>query len=148
MLFRLYEKRYARRVADQIIIIGFLEFQSIGIDALWKKRGVDIFDPEEFIKGNWSSIDKIHILVIHQGVIDKYNDTHNDREKFKIKWDNEIRDRFPFIIIDSDRGKPKEVEELSAIWVQFSDIGDIIVNQAESSLAKYLLVDILTSLRG
>lgn len=126
----------------------------LSVETLWNKRMVRILNPEKFIEGEWDEIDKPHkphkphILILHQGVIDKYNESHKGEKAFENRWKKEIKEQIPYLVIDSDRGKPDSVERLGAVWIQFSDLGDIMVHKAENSLSKYLLVDILTSLRG
>ena len=137
---RIFDKKNNKRTPTKF------KFE-IPIDRLWEKRQIRLIDPEKFIKGDWNSIGKPNILVLHQGIIDKYKDTHNKND-FEKRWEDEIRKNIPFLVIDSDRGKPEKVEDLGAVWIQFSDLGDIIVHQADNSLSKYLLVNILTSLRG
>jgi hypothetical protein len=138
---RIFAKREIGRPHDKF------EFKPT-VKQLWEKRGVRIIDPEEFINGNWSGIGEPDFLVIHQGVIDKYKNAHKDKNDFIKRWENEIKNKVPFLVIDSDRGKPDGVEKLGAMWIQFSDLGDIMVHKSEDSLAKYLLIEILTSLRG
>jgi hypothetical protein len=50
-------------------------------------------------------------------------------------------------VIDSDRGKPAEISEEKGIWLDFADLNSIIIGEAENNLSKYLLVNLITSLR-
>ena len=38
--------------------------------------------------------------------------------------------------------------ELGARWLQFSDIADILIYKANKNIAKFLLVNLLTAVRG
>lgn len=120
---------------------------------LWSKRGVSLLDHNKFIDGDWTDItsSKPDILIVHQGVIDKFIDRNNgDRNVFSQRWRNEIRNKIPYLIIDSDRGEPDQdhLRELGARWLQFSDLADILVHKANNNLAKVLLVNLLTAIRG
>jgi len=120
----------------------------ISFNQLWSKRQVEIIDHNEIIeKDNWSSIfsSKPDILIIHLGVIDKYNDTHNI-QKFKNAWD-EIKEKINYIIIDSDRGRSDDIKAMGARWLQFSDLSNVIIDKAEDNMAKCLLLNLISAIR-
>jgi DNA repair photolyase len=128
---------------------------------IWEKKQVYLVDHDTFINDPQKFVEELEkykpdILIIHQGVIDKRVDkvgeeqkaNKGDAKKEVMKfWLENILPKVKRVVIDSDRGKPAEISEEKGIWLDFADLNSIIIGEAENNLSKYLLVNLITSLR-
>lgn len=135
--------------------------EETSVKEVWSKRQVYLLDHNTFINNFEEKFlkeledIKPDILVIHQGVIDKwidgYSEKFRDLEKRKSEtaklWKNKVLTIVNRVVIDSDRGRPPEVKEEEGVWLDFADLSRILVEESKNNLAKYHLVELLTSLR-
>lgn len=126
------------------------EVKKVILDQLWGKRQVKIINHDEIIeKNNWKFIDtfKPDVFIIHQGVIDKYRNRYGTESINEVAM--KIKEKVNYVIIDSDRGKPnsEDLKMFGARWLQFSDLSSIMINKAHMNVAKYILINLITTLR-
>jgi SAM-dependent methyltransferase len=97
---------------------------------------------------NIDIINKFHIVVIHQGVLDKL-DSKDNSFFISTHWGNtekfiaELKQYIPFVIIDSGRGKPANLPKNSK-YIEYSVIQDWILRKR----SKFHIVNALMSLTG
>ena len=131
--------------------------KKIAIRDIWKNRQVYFFDHKAFIEGEddgegfVKSLCKIKpdMLIIHQGVIDRrvsFLAKRRAEGEFQRNW-TKIVSTVSRVVIDSDRGEPEMVKDIQGYYLDFTDLNQILIEDAENNLGKHLLVNMIAALR-
>lgn len=128
---------------------GFCKNQKLRCVTLKKDESIEVRKYKA--RNNTENIDvinKFHIVVIHQGVLDKL-DSRDKGSFISTHWGNtekfieELKRYIPFVIIDSGRGKPANLPKNSK-YIEYSVIQDWILRKR----SKFHIVNALMSITG
>ncbi|MEO5358768.1 MAG: hypothetical protein H7844_15935, partial [Nitrospirae bacterium YQR-1] len=113
--------------------------QPLSLD-ISSEKGKEVFIGKNCLCDNIGNQFKFDILILHQGIIDKFL-----KEGFWInrnaieKWLCCLKENIPFIVVTSGRGKPSEIPE-NVKFISFSDISHSFMGDEST---KCLLTSIL-----
>lgn len=129
--------------------------KKIAIKDIWTNRQVYFLDHKEFIEGEGESFIKSlgrikpDVLIIHQGVIDRrvsFLAKKRAEGEFQRNW-TKIVSTVSRIVIDSDRGEPEMAKDIQGFYLDFTDLNQILIEDAVNNLGKHLLVNMIAALR-
>lgn len=131
------------------------------IETRWAQRRIKFIDYKTIITDlDFSSVVefKPDIFIIHMGILDKckerlINEGESTAEAEKTvleAWSNFLTNTptMKRVVIDSDRGEPEDIGKYGGLWLHFSELSRLIVNQAVDTFSKLELVRIISKLRA
>ena len=122
----------------------------IGVNCSWNRLSEDdngnITLSRKTLNSRYETI-VVDMLVIHQGILDKMKrDGFWKDEDGATRWIAKIKEKIPFVVVTSGRGKPDEVPE-NAKFVPFSDIQQAF-STGDTHHGKLLLTSVLMNAKN